>query len=333
MTTTVLPQPWRDAAAFVLAATALAWRERPRPPRRAVALATAAIFVAGGWLRPPTPIEYGAEYGFALPIVDEADPRLAALERQLELSQQERGRLQEEFTQLAETSARRIAAQGAAIEEFAEHASASVDAMARLIARTGIDPDRLLANVARDARLGGPFVALAAGRGDEFILAPALGGSLARLQALRRGLAAVPLEAPLASFELMSSFGARRDPFNGQMAMHAGADLTGPMRSPVLAAARGTVSFAGWNGEYGQMVELDHGFGLRTRYAHLARIDTRVGETVAARATIGTMGSTGRSTGAHLHYEVTFEGRNLDPMRFIEARRMALRGEAPRRGG
>ena len=93
MTTTVLPQPWRDAAAFAFAAAALAWRERPRPPRRAVALATAAIFVAGGWLRPPTPIEYGAEYGFALPIVDESDPRLAALERQLEVSEQERGKL------------------------------------------------------------------------------------------------------------------------------------------------------------------------------------------------------------------------------------------------
>ena len=73
------------------------------------------------------------------------------------------------------------------------------------------------------------------------------------------------------------------------------------------------------------MVELDHGFGLRTRYAHLARVDVRVRDVVAPRAALGTMGSTGRSSGAHLHYEVLFEGRNLDPMRFIEARRSSAR--------
>jgi len=325
------PTPRRDAAAFVLVASAFAWRERPHAPRAALALALAAAFATSGWLRPVMPLETGAEYGFALPAAEEdepGDPRLAELERRLESSEQERMRLRAEIERLAESSARQIARQGAAIDELAEHASASVDALARLIARTGIDPERLIANVARERGLGGPLVSLADdGRIDA--AAPAL----ARLQALRRGLGALPLEAPLAAFDLMSPYGIRRDPFDGQPAMHLGADLAGPLRSPVSAAARGTVSFAGWNGEYGQMVEIDHGFGLRTRYGHLARIDVRAGDALPARAMVGLLGSTGRSTGPHLHYEVQFEGKTLDPMRFIEARRLALRREAARRGG
>jgi murein DD-endopeptidase MepM/ murein hydrolase activator NlpD len=325
------PTPRRDAAAFILAASALAWRERPHAPRAALALALAAAFAASGWLRPVTPLATGIEFGFALPAADEdeaADPRLAELERRLESSEQERLRLRSEFERLAESSARQIARQGAAIDELAEHATASVDALGRLIARTGVDPERLMANVARERGLGGPLVALADdGRIDA--AAPAL----ARLQALRRGLGALPLEAPLAAFDLISPHGVRRDPFDGQPAMHLGADLAAPLRSPVLAAARGTVSFAGWNGDYGQMVEIDHGVGLKTRYGHLARIEVRAGDALPPRALVGLLGSTGRSTGPHLHYEVQFEGRSLDPMRFIEARRLALRREGVRRGG
>jgi murein DD-endopeptidase MepM/ murein hydrolase activator NlpD len=117
----------------------------------------------------------------------------------------------------------------------------------------------------------------------------------------------------------------RRDPFNGGDAMHYGVDFGAALRTPVHATAPGVVSFAGWGGDYGNLVEIDHGLGIRTRYGHLSRIDVRQGESVGARARVGLLGSTGRSTGPHLHYEVIFEEENLDPLRFIEARRLIVR--------
>ena len=282
-----------------------------------------------------------------LDIADLAEQRLRLLERRLDLSESERQRLESEFQRLQRDVALRkremadreqqmsdlVAGQSAALGRLAEQTSASVEALSKLVARTGIDPERLIAAVRRDVGAGGPYIQLAENHYVmPDVLAPGLGAPMLRLEALRRALTALPLEAPLSEFGIMSPYGVRRDPFNGHAAMHYGMDLSAPSRTTVLATAPGTVVVASWQGDYGNLVEIDHGFGIRTRYAHLQRIDVKLGDAIGTRTRLGLLGTTGRSTGPHLHYEVLFEGDNLDPMRFIEAKRFVLRGESGRRG-
>ncbi|MBM3525226.1 MAG: hypothetical protein FJX57_19950, partial [Alphaproteobacteria bacterium] len=209
-----------------------------------------------------------------------------------------------------------VAGQSAALGRLAEQTSASVEVLSKLIARTGIDPERLIAAVHRENAVGGPLIQIAE---SQFVAvdAPHSGaaGPMVRLEALRRALSALPLESPIADGGVISLYGVRRDPFTGQAAMHHGLDLVGTPQAPVRSTAPGTVVTAGWQGEYGNLVEIDHGFGIRTRYAHLGRVNVKVGDVVGARVPLGIVGSTGRSTGPHLHYEVTFEGDTLDPMR------------------
>jgi murein DD-endopeptidase MepM/ murein hydrolase activator NlpD len=110
-----------------------------------------------------------------------------------------------------------------------------------------------------------------------------------------------------------SGFGWREDPIRKRQKFHHGADYRGKPGTPILAAGAGTVIFAGRRGGYGNAVFIDHGNGVVTRYAHMRRIETKVGETVAAGTRIGQLGSTGRTTGPHLHFEVRLEGRSVDP--------------------
>ena len=116
-----------------------------------------------------------------------------------------------------------------------------------------------------------------------------------------------------------SGFGARVDPFTGRYAFHPGIDFAGPWGTAVHATAAGTVIFAGNRGGYGNMVEIDHGMGLHTRYGHLSAISVRVGMKVEKDASIGRVGSTGRSTGPHVHYEVWYDDVVRNPRNFIEA--------------
>ena len=130
----------------------------------------------------------------------------------------------------------------------------------------------------------------------------------------------LPLDLPMAAeSEVSSTYGRRTDPFTKQPAFHAGIDFIGPARSPVMATAPGVVVFAGRKGPYGRAVEIDHGLGVKTRYAHLSAISVQAGETVAFGRQLGTMGSTGRSTGQHLHYEILLDDEQIDPGKFIEA--------------
>jgi len=140
------------------------------------------------------------------------------------------------------------------------------------------------------------------------------------LEGLRSALPSVPLRKPLAGApETTSSFGYRTDPFFGRPALHTGVDLRDDYGSPVRATAGGVVVTAGPSGGYGQMVEIDHGSGLATRYAHLSAISVSVGQELAPGETVGRLGSTGRSTGPHLHYEVRVDGEPVDPTRFLRA--------------
>lgn len=118
--------------------------------------------------------------------------------------------------------------------------------------------------------------------------------------------------------KINNEFGFRRNPFGGRTyEFHAGMDIDGERGDPVVAPAGGTVTEAGWKGGYGQMVEIDHGNGLKTRYGHLSRIGVTAGDTVPRGQVIGLVGSTGRSTGPHLHYELRLNNRPINPRRFL----------------
>ncbi|SDR71424.1 M23 family metallopeptidase [Pseudomonas oryzae] len=130
-------------------------------------------------------------------------------------------------------------------------------------------------------------------------------------------LMAIPSQRPVAQARLGSSFGNRLDPFNRHLAFHSGVDFSIHSGAAVLAAAGGRVRFAGRQGGYGQLLEIDHGNGLVTRYAHLLRFHVRAGELVIPGQRIAEVGSTGRSTGPHLHFEVLHHGRFVDPQRFL----------------
>ena len=130
-------------------------------------------------------------------------------------------------------------------------------------------------------------------------------------------LMAIPSRRPVAEARLGSPFGNRIDPFRKQPAFHSGVDFALRSGADVRAAAGGRVRFAGYRGAYGNLVEVDHGNGLITRYAHLSKLLVRKGELVTPEQRIGAVGSTGRSTGPHLHFEVLHRGRFVDPQRFL----------------
>jgi len=142
----------------------------------------------------------------------------------------------------------------------------------------------------------------------------------AQITRLTRTLGAVPVRKPVdGELDLQSGFGVRIDPFLGRPAMHTGLDLHGETGDVVRATADGTVTAAGWSGGYGRAVDIDHGNGLSTRYGHLSSIDVRVGQSIKIGQFIGKVGSTGRSTGPHLHYETRLRGEAIDPQKFLRA--------------
>lgn len=169
------------------------------------------------------------------------------------------------------------------------------------------------------AGLGGPFIPVAPQAAFERELQNAQ-NAVATLDLLRRALPSAPLRQPVAgALQMTSTFGYRTDPFLGRPALHSGVDLREDYGAPVKATAGGTVVSAGSSGGYGNMVEIDHGGGVATRYAHLSAILAAPGQRVAAGAVVGRVGSTGRSTGPHLHYEVRLDGEPVDPARFLKA--------------
>lgn len=204
-----------------------------------------------------------------------------------------------------------------ALTRLADRRSAQASSAMR---KLGLDPQMALAGMKNRTAQGGPLLRLATSADGS--LDPRfqrLGLSLARMDALERGLKGIPQVLP-ASLEFISSgFGYRADPFNGDGAFHAGLDFRGPVGAPIYAAAKGTVTFAGVKQGYGNCIEVSHGNGLLTRYAHMSAFRARVGQAVEAGAVIGAIGSTGRSTGPHLHFEVRINDRPVNPRPFLEA--------------
>ena len=196
-------------------------------------------------------------------------------------------------------------------------ASNAEDAVAKL----GLNPAAIVRSAATGR--GGPLIPYKGRMGKAKALGPsfaALEGALFRMEVLERTLVAVPSGNPADVLMMSSGFGYRSDPFTGGAAMHSGLDFRGPIGTPILAAAPGRVSFVGQKSGYGNVVEVDHGQGIMTRYAHLSGFTSKVGAQVTAGEQIAKMGSTGRSTGSHLHFEVRLNGVAVNPRRFLEAK-------------
>jgi murein DD-endopeptidase MepM/ murein hydrolase activator NlpD len=208
----------------------------------------------------------------------------------------------------------------------ARPAIATAKRLRRVFDIAGLSADRIVAQARgtkAPAALGEPFIAVdepsAAATAFERELAAAQ-SAVAALDGLRRALPSLPLRQPLnGELRPSSGFGYRADPFLGRPALHSGVDLLDDYGEPVRAAAGGTVVAAGPSGGYGNMIEVHHGSGFSTRYGHLSQIEVTPGQSVAPGAVLGRVGSTGRSTGAHLHYEVRADGEAVDPARFLRA--------------
>ena len=214
---------------------------------------------------------------------------------------------------------RRVEAQQVALAIQARAATeAQYAETARHLRRLGVRPERLVR--AAQGGMGGPFEAVDAGATGE-ASADAQFRSLftawKKLDTLEQAAIAIPSAQPVDMLTFTSNFGVRSDPFRGTAAMHAGVDIPGPIGTPIYATADGIISRAERSGGYGNLVEVNHGKGIETRYGHLSRILLPANTRVRRGQLIGLMGSTGRSTGSHLHYEVRIDGRAVNPVPFL----------------
>lgn len=255
--------------------------------------------------------DFGATAGAApeAPLVGQATGKANATGKPLSDASPEANRLRTLFRQQRDLEGRLATA--------AEERLAEVE---QAIRSFGLNPVTL---AGRGAAQGGPFIPVSSAIDSEPELRE-IAILLSRLESMEKALAAIPSARPTAAPMETSSYGYRRDPFNGGLAMHSGIDFRGAYGQPILAAAPGKVAYVGSRQGYGNVVELDHGKGLMTRYAHLSGYGVKVGQTVARGQSIARMGSTGRSTGTHLHFEVRVNGAAVNPRPFLEAREDVL---------
>lgn len=207
-----------------------------------------------------------------------------------------------------------------AVAQIGAAARRKVSRLKEVISETGLSPDRL--SPPSGKAVGGPFVPLKADpNGSPFERELSrMAHDYAAASRLTEIVSTLPLRRPLAGrLEITSGYGPRIDPFLGRMALHAGMDIREEPGAPVRATAGGKVVSAGWSGGYGNMVEIEHENDLSTRYGHLSMITVAEGQYVSPGTVLGRVGSTGRSTGPHLHYEVRIDGEAVDPGRFLRA--------------
>ena len=211
--------------------------------------------------------------------------------------------------------------QTAALTSLEDKYESRLRRMRGLFTDLGLNVHRMAAAAPRGG-VGGPFVPVKPPRNTGAFERQLYQISLTRAEAdkMTRTLALVPYRKPVVGqVEFTSGFGVRSDPFLGRPAMHTGLDFRAAKGDPVRVTANGKVVSAGWAGGYGRMVEVDHGNGLSTRYGHLSEINVKVGQSVTIGDVIGEVGSTGRSTGPHLHYETRIDGVAVDPQKFLRA--------------
>jgi murein DD-endopeptidase MepM/ murein hydrolase activator NlpD len=208
--------------------------------------------------------------------------------------------------------------QAAALASLEERIETKARRMRGVLADLGVDPGRR-----GEGSVGGPFVPVkpppaAASAFDRQLYR--INVARAQIDRYTHTLVAVPVRKPIiGEVDMSSPFGMRMDPFLGRPAVHTGIDLRGDTGEPVRATATGRVTIAGREGGYGNMIEINHGGGLASRYGHLSQIGVKVGQFVRIGEIIGRIGSTGRSTGPHLHYETRVNGEAVDPQKFLRA--------------
>jgi murein DD-endopeptidase MepM/ murein hydrolase activator NlpD len=208
---------------------------------------------------------------------------------------------------------RELAAMQADVAMIKEAAQRRYQLTAGEVRRLGLDPSRLQTGT------GGPYEPVETVRAADPSF-KALFNSWTKLDQLEQGTVAIPSSEPVHGTNFTSGYGVRSDPFRGRAAMHAGIDLAGPIGTPIYATADGIVQRSEYNnGGYGNLVELDHGHGIQTRYGHLSKSMVVAGQKVKRGDMIALMGSTGRSTGSHLHYEVRIDGKAVNPVPFLQS--------------
>ncbi len=200
------------------------------------------------------------------------------------------------------------------IDTLADNAFETADSIAEALTAAGL---HVVTDAEADDAVGGPLLPVEAGRAFDARVRE-LDEALDKLETMKAAARAMPIHNPAPGQAVTSSFGVRRDPLLRTPAMHAGIDFRAAPGTAIQAAGAGTVVKAGWNGGYGRMVEVDHGNGLSTRYAHMSRILVKEGQEIATGDIVGEAGSSGRSTGPHLHYEVRRNGNAVDPLRFLK---------------
>lgn len=191
-----------------------------------------------------------------------------------------------------------------------ERAEAIGEALQAAGVKTGADFDRV--------DVGGPLVPVDSSTMFDSKVKE-LDVAMSKLDQAKKIASRIPISNPGKGWAVSSTFGVRKDPFLGTAALHSGMDFRAPTGAPIRATAKGVVIRAGWAGGYGRLVEIEHANGLSTRFGHMSRILVKEGDTVNVGDIVGEVGSSGRSTGPHLHYEVRRNGAALDPLRFIKA--------------
>jgi len=209
--------------------------------------------------------------------------------------------------------------QSATLTSMAETYDSKARRIRGVLADLGVDLGR---GASVEGGVGGPFVPVVLNKealGFERQL-HRIKSARAMVARLTHAISSIPLRKPVdGDIDPASGFGVRMDPFTSSPALHTGLDLHGETGDPVRATADGKVTSAGWSGGYGRVIDIDHGNGMSTRYGHLSAIDVRVGQSIRTGQIIGRIGSTGRSTGPHLHYETRVRGGAVDPQKFLRA--------------
>ncbi|NIZ02165.1 M23 family metallopeptidase [Thalassospira lucentensis] len=219
-----------------------------------------------------------------------------------------------------------------ALQRVAQTADSTILDLENVLEMTGLQEQDFILPPMKPVEpgVGGPFEAFEPEhpQDEEFVsTAVALADRMDHLANLNERVLQTPIGEPAAVYYLSSPFGKRKDPFNGKWAFHSGVDLAGPIKTEIFATAPGKVVHAGWSGKYGKMVEVDHGNGVHTRFGHLYKVLVKKGDEVGYRDVVALMGSTGRSTGSHVHYEVLVNDKPVNPIKFIEAGRYVFKSE------
>ena len=210
---------------------------------------------------------------------------------------------------------------------FSEVANQKIDHISTSLKSTGLKVDNLLSEMKKEYGSGGPFIPVdpikqTFGPINESLVS--LNGRVQKLTELENLLTMMPLKEPLAKSWMTSGFGVRKDPITKAYARHLGLDFGAPYKSQIFSPGSGKVIFASWRGRYGRFIEIDHGMGITSRYGHLAKILVDKGDLVTRDKIIGLLGNSGRSTGPHLHYEILYKGKQLNPMKFLRVGKNVL---------